>query len=179
MRAALAPHAAAALAGVAALAGAVAAEPALGPEPGPESGSQSGPGPVAVFDFQLIDTSIEGELNGPRGDEARRLDALGERLRAAYAAAQGHEVVALGPVGDRAAARDLWSCGCATALAREAGATIAVTGAVQKVSNLILTINLRVDGPDGHRAMSADIRSNTDESWARGLDWLIRHRLDL
>ena len=136
--------------------------------------------PVAVFDFELIDTSLEGEVNGPREDEARRLAALGERLRAAYAEAPGYALVDLAPVRERAAAQDLQRCGgCAVTLAREAGAEVAVTGTVQKVSNLILNINLYVEGPDGRRAMSADIRSNTDESWTRGLDWLIRNRLDL
>jgi hypothetical protein len=51
---------------------------------------------------------------------------------------------------------------------------------VQKVSNLILNINLEVrDVADGHvlRAGSVDIRGNTDETWARGLAWLLRHRI--
>ena len=55
-----------------------------------------------------------------------------------------------------------------------------MTGTVQKVSNLILNINLYVMDADGEeRAHSADIRGNTDEAWRRGLDWLIRNRLDL
>ena len=57
---------------------------------------------------------------------------------------------------------------------------MAVTGTVQKVSNLILNVNVYVAGEDGtERAFSADIRGNTDESWRRGLDWLIRNRLGL
>lgn len=138
------------------------------------------PVPVAVFDFALIDTSLEGELNGPREDEAARLDALGHALRAAYAEAPGYEIVDIAPVRDRARAQDLQRCGgCATAMAEEVGAVLAVTGTVQKVSNLILNINLYLEGPEGPRVMSADIRGNTDESWSRGLDWLIRNRLDL
>ena len=32
---------------------------------------------------------------------------------------------------------------------------------------------------DGHlvKGMSADFRGNTDESWSRALDWLVRNRL--
>jgi hypothetical protein len=135
---------------------------------------------VAVFDFELIDTSLEGELMGPREDEAARLAALGETLRAAYAEAPDYRVLDLAPVRDRALARNLQNCGgCAATLGKELGAEMVVTGTVQKVSNLILNINLYVEGPDGRRAMSADIRGNTDESWARGLDWLIRNRLGL
>jgi len=33
--------------------------------------------PVAVFDFELIDTSLEGEMNGRRADEAQRLVRAG------------------------------------------------------------------------------------------------------
>src|SRR5260370_13922341 len=37
---------------------------------------------VAIFDFELIDTSLEGATNGPRADEAPRLVRLGARFRA-------------------------------------------------------------------------------------------------
>jgi hypothetical protein len=49
------------------------------------------------------------------------------------------------------------------------------------VSNLILsiTVALREASPaGGTRAVhSAEIRGNTDESWERGLRWLLRNRL--
>lgn len=141
------------------------------------------PPSVAVFDFELIDTSLEGEMMGPQEAETRRLEALGRALRVAYEADAGHRLADVGPVRERARSRNLRECGgCAAGLAQEVGADLAVTGTVQKVSNLILNINVYVtpvggEGPE--RAFSADIRGNTDESWRRGLDWLIRNRLDL
>src|SRR5260370_37942383 len=36
---------------------------------------------VAIFDFELIDTSLEGATNGPRADETARLVRLGGQLR--------------------------------------------------------------------------------------------------
>ncbi|ESR25803.1 DUF3280 domain-containing protein [Lutibaculum baratangense] len=136
---------------------------------------------MAVFDFELIDSSLEGELTGPKAEETARLEMLGERLRAAFASAEGFEVVDVEPVREDASRRNLQACGgCDRALAAELGAEWAVTGTVQKVSNLILNINLYVrDVATGERlqTMSADIRGNTDESWQRGLDWLIRNRL--
>ena len=134
-----------------------------------------------MFDFELIDTSLEGELAGPREDEAARLAALGDRLREAYAGAEGYRVVDVAPVAEEAARRSLRECGgCARTLADDLGAEIAVTGTVQKVSNLILNINIYVEDANGiERAFSADIRSNTDEAWRRGLDWLIENRLGL
>ena len=65
-------------------------------------------------------------------------------------------------------------------MARELGADLAVTGFVQKVSNLILNINVIIrDARDGQalRGGSVDIRGNTDESWGRGISYLVRNRL--
>lgn len=138
---------------------------------------------VAVFDFELIDTSLEGEMMGPQAAEAERLGRLGERLREAVASAPGFEVVPIAPVAEEARARRLQGCGgCDRDLAERLGADWAVTGTVQKVSNLILNVNLyvrEVEGGETIQTMSADIRGNTDESWSRGLDWLIENRLDL
>ena len=70
--------------------------------------------------------------------------------------------------------------GCDVDLARKAGAKISVIGWVQKVSNLILNINLKIeDASTGARirAGSVDIRGNTDESWMRGLRFLLEDQI--
>ena len=36
---------------------------------------------LAVFDFEMIDTSLEGEIYGPRADEQERLMRVGDQLR--------------------------------------------------------------------------------------------------
>jgi hypothetical protein len=51
---------------------------------------------------------------------------------------------------------------------------------VQKVSNLILNINIYLRDVHTGRliaAMSADLRGNTDESWSRATSYLVRNRL--
>ena len=51
---------------------------------------------------------------------------------------------------------------------------------VQKVSNLILNLNIEVRDAATDQpvyASSVDIRGNTDESWLRAVDWLVRNRL--
>ena len=51
---------------------------------------------------------------------------------------------------------------------------------MQKVSNLILNINLYMkDVKSGELTYvrSVDIRGNTDESWRHGLDYMLRHYL--
>ncbi len=133
---------------------------------------------VAVFDFELIDTSLEGD----RADEQRRLRAISEQLRERIAASARYDLVDMLPAA--AAVEEagyLYGCnGCEADIARELGAALAITGTVQKVSNLILNINLYVrDAETGERqrAMSVDIRGNTDESWRRGVSYLLRNRL--
>src|SRR5687767_15883148 len=44
---------------------------------------------VAVFDFELIDTSLEGETNGANPAESARLEMLGKDLRSALSATPG------------------------------------------------------------------------------------------
>ena len=66
------------------------------------------------------------------------------------------------------------------ALPSEAGADWAAWGTVQKVSNLILNINLYMEDARAGKmefVKSVDIRGNTDESWRHGLDYMIRHYL--
>ena len=136
---------------------------------------------AAVFDFELADTSLEGATNGPRADEQARLLAISDRLRARLAASGRYAVVDIAPVAADAHASNLQACGgCDVRLARALGADLAVTGVVQKVSNLILNMNIYVrDAETGNlvAGASADFRGNTDESWSRALDWLLRNRL--
>ena len=76
---------------------------------------------------------------------------------------------------------DLRRCnGCAEEYARKLGADVAITGEIQKVSNLILNINvyvkdLRSKKPE--QAYSVDIRGNNDNSFDRGLKYLVKNNL--
>lgn len=139
------------------------------------------PARVAVFDLELADTSLDGQMLGTAEAELRRLAMLSERLRSELDASERYDVVDIEPVRAAARSANLQSCGkCDARLARELGADLAVTGVVQKVSNLILTISVFVrDAQTGAlvSGASADIRSNTDDSWRRGLDWLLKHRI--
>jgi hypothetical protein len=142
----------------------------------------AGPKKAAVFDFELIDTSLEGEIKGKNAAESERLLFASERLRRELVGTGGYVLVDQTPAaGAVKAAGFLHSCnGCEADIARALGAEIAVTGTVQKVSNLILNINVTVtDAATRQRiaAASVDIRGNTDESWIRGVSYLVRNRL--
>ena len=133
---------------------------------------------AAVFDFELIDTSVEGEINGVRVDEQARLRHLSDQLRQRLTNSGRFSLVDIAPVAREARASNLQ--GCDRQMAKRLGAELAITGTVQKVSNLILNMNIYVrDVSSGATvtAMSADMRGNTEESWSRALDYLIRNRL--
>ena len=136
---------------------------------------------IAAFDFELIDTSLEGEVGGERADEQARLGLITEDLRTRLRDSGRYQMIDIEPARARITEVGyLHGCTrCAGTIARELGAEQAVTGTVQKVSNLILNINLYVydaAGGDLLRAMSVDIRGNTDESWLRGISYLVRNR---
>ena len=153
---------------------------------GPAFAGQS-PGAVertkaAVFDFELYDTSLEGDLRGENPVETRRLARISALLRTLMAESGRYSLVDLTPgAKDIAAAGSFRGCnGCDADIAARLGAALSVTGVVQKVSNLILNINIYLrDAATGELtgAMSADIRGNTDRSWERGVRWLVKNRL--
>lgn len=136
---------------------------------------------AAVFDFELLDTSLQGEMMGPQADEQRRLRDVTEQLRKGLADAGKFVVLDIAPVNAAAHASNLQACGgCDVQYAHELGADLAITGVVQKVSALILNMNIYLrDAHTGQliKAMSADFRSNTDESWSRAMSYLLRNRL--
>jgi Protein of unknown function (DUF2380) len=139
------------------------------------------PPKAAVFDFELLDTSLQGQVDGPRADEQRRLKEVTEQLRKALAEAGKFVVIDIAPVNAAAHASNLQACGgCDVQYARQLGADLAITGLVQKVSALILNMNIYLrDAHTGQliTSMSADFRGNTDESWSRTASYLLRNRL--
>lgn len=136
---------------------------------------------VAVFDFELVDTSLEGATYGPRADQQMRLAQIADQLRDRLAKSGRVAVVDTAPLAAQAKAASLRTCdACDADFARQAGADFAITGWVQKVSNLILNMNIIVRDAKTARVISVksvDMRGNNDESWSRAIDWLVRNEL--
>src|SRR5450759_5793353 len=59
---------------------------------------------VAVFDFELLDTSLQGETDGPRADEQARLLRAGDQLRKGLAESG---ILDIAPVNAAAHGRNL------------------------------------------------------------------------
>ncbi len=136
------------------------------------------PQKTAFFGVLFLNTSQEETTP----DESRRLAALEERLREALAESGRYAFVETAPVAEKAARyHNLANCnGCDARLAAELGADLALTGEVQKTSNLILSISVYIRDAETGALVgggSADIRGNTDESWARGIDYILRNRI--
>jgi hypothetical protein len=145
------------------------------------SPARADPPKVAVFDFELVDTSLQGEMYGARSDEHDRLMRAGDQLRKELADSGKFTLVDVAPVNAAAHGSNLQACGgCDARLAEQLGADLVLTGVVQKVSNLILNMNIYLRDVHTGRivtAMSADLRGNTDESWSRAMSYLLRNRL--
>ncbi len=136
---------------------------------------------VAVFDFELADTSLEGEKNGPQVAEQARLLRISDQVRNGMAESGKFAVVDIKPVITAAHNSNLQACGgCDVDLAKQLEADIAVTGVVRKISTLVLSMIIYVrDARTGQlvTAASADFRGDTDESWSRTASFLLRNRL--
>ena len=131
---------------------------------------------VAAFDLELVDTSGEG--NDPA--QSKRLKLTSAKLRDLLTASGQYDIVDTAPATDQIeAAGYLSSCnGCEIEIARDLGADLALIGTVRKVSSLILYISLYMT--DAHSGQSVrmhrvSIRGNTDESWFRGVHYLVRN----
>ncbi len=137
---------------------------------------------TAVFPFEFIELGNDFGMSQPPEAEKARLQLAGHVLRDRLTASGFYAPVDL--AAESAAiekAPPLRSCqSCAETIARAANAEIAIVGYVQKVSNLILNITITVSNAETGQIVTfgtADIRGNTDESWTRGVEWLVKNRL--
>ena len=90
---------------------------------------------VAVFDFELIDTSLEGAIRGARPDEQERLARLSDQLRQRLRASGRFSLVDITPIAHEAHASNLQACGgCDMRLAQRIGAELATTKVVPYAS---------------------------------------------
>jgi hypothetical protein len=139
------------------------------------------PPKLAVFDFEMIDSSLQGEVYGKRADEQERLIRTGDQLRKELGQSGKFQIVDISPVNAAAHQSNLQACGgCDLKLAQQFGADLYISGVVQKVSNLILNVNVYLHDAQTGRlvtAASVDMRGNTDESWSRATHYLVAERL--
>ncbi len=137
---------------------------------------------IVVFDFELFDTSLEGELQPAREDQSARLKMISQMIRDALEKSGNYTIVEITPEAAKLAKDTSFiGCnGCDVKIAESLGGDLSIIGHVQKVSNLILSLTAEIRNVKTGKlvgAMGADIRANTDDSWRRGMQWLIDNRL--
>ena len=138
-------------------------------------------GSVAFFGISLHDSSLQSSVSGEDSAEVARVSML-ERIIEQRFAAEGYELLDLAPVQEEldGVANPAKCYGCDIRMAADLGADYSLVGEVQKVSNLILAMNLQLrDVETGQlvRGGVVDIRGNTDESWERGMRYMLKNRI--
>lgn len=145
----------------------------------PTHGATASPPRLADFGFDMDNTSP-----APTTPEERaRLAALDSQLVGALQTSGLYQVIDAGKQAAalRASTLNIRGCnGCELPVATQLSAGLAAYGWVQKVSNLILNINLVIEDVKTGKQIaggSVDIRGNTDESWSRGLRFLLEEHV--
>jgi len=138
---------------------------------------------IAILDFDLMDDQHE---LAPATVEYQRLRVIREQLQEAFTEKQLYRVVDVGPASElirnHQSETQLRACnGCELDIARLLHADRVLIGWVQKVSNLILNINIQIEDTATGEVLlnkSVDLRGNTDETWKRGMASLIRSMVE-
>jgi hypothetical protein len=134
---------------------------------------------IVLLDFELIDSGLDHSADDA---QRQRLQAISQALREEFIARHFYSVLDNAPaaamIADYKARFKLYDCnGCDADIGKALGADRVLSAWVQKVSNLILNINIQVrDVRSGLVVLtrSVDIRGNTDVSWLRGVRYLAR-----
>ena len=138
---------------------------------------------IAILDFDLVDD--QHELS-PATVEYQRLRAIRDQLQEEFAKHHLYRVVDLAPASSLMqkyqSTTRLHACnGCELEIARSLHADRVLIGWVQKVSNLILNINIQIEDVATGAVLlnkSVDLRGNTDETWRRGASALVRSMVE-
>lgn len=145
-----------------------------------EKAKPDAPRSIAVLEFELVD-----EQNNPLTKAAQevRLRNATRQLREELAVRRLYVVIDPSPSqalqdGMRASQAFLYRCvDCAGRVGKRLGVDLVMTPWVQKVSELILNLNVQIYDVAGDRILftkSVDLRGNDDRSWTRAVRYLVR-----
>ena len=133
------------------------------------------------MDFELINEMREYETEESQAAQERRLVLISDALRrefdqrGMYRTADNSAAAKL--IADQKVRQDLRNCnGCEFDIGRSLGADVIILGWVQKISNLILNVNIEVKDVASGKTLytkSVDLRGNTDNSWLRGIHYMV------
>ena len=136
-----------------------------------------------MLDFELIDDTGDTTMAAV---QTARLLLISQLLRAQFIEYHLYNVVDNAPaavqIADLRSSFELHTCnGCDVDIGKALKTDRVMTAWVQKVSNLILNINIQIRDVKSGLIMlnkSVDIRGNTDESWTRGVRYMVRNMVE-
>lgn len=143
--------------------------------------AQQAPQSIAMLDCTLIDDNAaynDAEIDRIQTERLAIVSgALRDDLRERALFRVADNARASDLIASLKSTQDMNACnGCERRVAKELGASRVGVCWVQKISNLILNMNLRVEDADSGAMLfqrSVDIRGNTDLSWKRGAKALV------
>jgi Protein of unknown function (DUF2380) len=140
--------------------------------------------PVTTVAFLGVEFLNDHEDLEPTTDAERaRRASIGELLKSQLEMSGRYKFVHIpaDAAAKMAADREIGNCGgCEFDYGKQFGAEDAAWIVVQKVSDLILNINVYIADVAARKLKfvhSVDVRGNTDESWTRGLTYLVKNYL--
>jgi len=135
-------------------------------------------GTVAFLGLTFLNTSAESSSDEMMKEEAARLQLLEDLIETRFLD-EGLVLLDISPIHEEldSIANPANCYGCDVRMAAKIDADYVLVGVVQKVSNLILAMNLvmrDVETGIPVRQRVVDIRSNTDASWLRGMRYILK-----
>jgi hypothetical protein len=136
---------------------------------------------VALLDVQFLND--HAVLEPTTKAEQARLGSIASLFKAKLEASSRYKFVSIpaDPAAKMAAGPAIGACGgCEFDYGKELGADTVAWIVVQKVSDLILNINVYMGDVAARKLTfvhSVDIRGDTDESWSRGVTYLVKNYL--
>jgi uncharacterized protein DUF2380 len=159
---------------VQALAGVAVALSIAGPA---ERARADDPIKIAVFDFELLDTSAAAGIIPPDKSDLTFLAESTEEAKSLLSDTGRYEVI------DTSAAsqRNLANCGrCEGPLAQKLGAEQAMIGVVGRVNRTEYTVQIRIIDAATKEIVSSGstgLRMGANYSWPRGVKWLMEKQI--
>jgi hypothetical protein len=133
---------------------------------------------IAVFEFELNDTSAGGGIVAQDATDTESLHASTDEARRMLSASGLYRVVdTSGLEVEVSAAGRLQDCnGCEAPLAQKLGADQSMFGVVNRVSRTEYTMHIYIRDAESGEALatgSTPLRMGANYSWPRGVEWLL------
>lgn len=138
---------------------------------------------VLLLDMQFDSSATAGQSKAMEKADRARLAKVAKRLTQRFAASPDYDVVVAPEISREIADYNLGACGrCELMLGKKAGADFVMVGSVQKLSAMLMNVQVIVYSVADGGAVAAGggvIHSNTDADWMRAIDRIAGQKLGL